>query len=517
MVKFINAEEAVNLIADNSTVVAGGFIGTGVAEEIHSKVEESFLAKQSPKNLTLVYAAGIGDGKDRGLNHYGHSGLLKRVIGGHWGLAPKLQPLVAENKIEAYNFPQGVMSHLFRDIAASRPRYITHVGLNTFIDPRIAGGKLNEATTEELVELINFDGKEYLSYKPFKIDIAILKGSYADEDGNISFEEEPLTLEVLAIAMATRNCGGKVIVQVKNKVRRGSLEPKLVEIPAALVDYVVIASDEKKNMQTFATQFNTSFVKGNVILEAGALTFPMSERKVIGRRAAMVFNKNHKIVNYGIGMPEAIPMVLKEEGLEDALTPTVEPGIFGGTPAGGLDFGASYVPQSIIHQSYMFDYYDGGGIDIAFLGLAQCDAAGNINVSKFGTKIAGTGGFVNITQNAKTVVFCGTFTAGKLEINIADSKLNIATEGTVKKFVQNVEQITYSGELAQKSGQVVYYITERAVFKMEKAGLTLIEIAPGIDLEKDVLALMDFKPIISADLKTMPVEIFKDSAMGLKL
>ncbi|MEG0254751.1 MAG: acyl CoA:acetate/3-ketoacid CoA transferase [Vagococcus sp.] len=515
-VKFIKATEVPSLIKDGDVLAVEGFIGTGVAEEIHEAIEINYEKYQQPKDLTLLYAAGIGDSGERGLNHYAKEGLLKRVIGGHWGLAPKLQPLVSANLIEAYNFPQGVLSQMFREMAAKKPFLISKVGLGTFVDPDISGGKLNEVTKEDLVTKMSFNGEDYLAYKLLAPNIAIMKGTYADDKGNISFDDEPLTLEATSLAMAVKNAGGIVIVQVKNRVSVGSLDPKLVKIPGLLVDYIVEVEDERKHMQTFGTQFNSDFIKSNVIKSEGAANVPLNERKVIARRSAELIPSDAKIVNYGIGMPEVISSVLKEEGVNDRFTTTIEPGSFGGIPVGGLDFGAAISPEAIIDQSYMFDFYDGGGIDIAFLGLAECDKHGNINVSKFGPKIAGAGGFINITQNTKNVVFCGTFTAGGLKTEVRDGKLNIVNEGKKSKFVEDVEQITFSGDTAIKNGQNIYYVTERAVFKLVEEGVELIEIAPGIDMEKDIFAHMSFKPIVSKELKMMDERIFLDNKMNLK-
>ncbi|MCM3125092.1 MULTISPECIES: CoA-transferase [unclassified Mesobacillus] len=515
-VKIISSQKAANLITDNAIVGLGGFIGVGVAEEIYIEVEKRFLESQSPRNLTLMYAAGNGDGVDRGMNHYAHEGLVKRIIGGHMGLAPKFQPLVVNDKIEAYNLPQGVISQMFRDGAAGKPRTVTHVGLGTFVDPDIDGGKLNQATKEEIVEKVNFDGKSYLAYRTQKLDFALLKGSVSDENGNISFEKEPLTLEILSIAMNARNSGGKVIVQVEKIVKNGSIDPKLVAIPGILVDYVVVVENPANHMQTFGTQHNEDFYRSDVVHKQSDKKYPLNERKVIARRAAMLLNEDIKVLNYGIGVPEIIAHVLQEEGMNDQFTPTLEPGAIGGTAAGGLDFGCSIGPQAIIDQPYMFDYYDGGGIDAAFLGLAQCDTKGNINVSKFGPKIAGCGGFINITQNARQIAFCGTFTAGGLKVGTGKGKLEILQEGKAKKFIENVEQITFSGDVARENNKRIIYITERAVFELLPEGLTLTEIAPGINLERDILSQMNFRPLIAKDLKLMDSRIFMDEPMGLK-
>lgn len=515
-VNVLTARQAVDLIEDNAVVVTGGFVGLGVPEEIELELENKFLEQQKPNDLTLVYAAGQGDGKDKGLNHFAHSGMLKRVIGGHWGLAPKLGKLACDNEIEAYNLPQGVISHMFRDIAAKKPGTITHIGLKTFIDPRLEGGKINSRTTEEMVELVEFDGKEYLRYLHFKPDIALLRGSYADENGNISFEDEAVTLESLSIAQATKNSGGKVIVQVKGIVKSGSLDPRLVKIPGIYVDTVVVVSTLKYHMQSFGVDYNASYNGSKKLVMPSSSEEPLDAKKIIGRRAAMELMPN-VTVNLGIGVPEIVAVVANEEGIGNEMTLTVEAGPIGGVPANGLSFGASANPTMVLDQPYQFDFYDGGGLDLAFLGLAECDKNGNINVSKFGPKVAGCGGFINITQTSKKVIYCGTFTARGIKIQAADGSLEIVQEGSVNKFIDSVEQITFSGEYANDINLDVTYITERAVFKLTKAGLELIEIAPGVDLKKDILAHMEFKPVISQKLKLMDERIFRQEKMGLTI
>lgn len=519
-IKFVSTKEAANVITDGAHIGFCGFLLTGAAEEVLLEMENRFLETSTPRDLTLVWASGIGDGGTvRGLNHLCHKGMLKRVIGGHYGLIKRLIPMVVENEVEAYNFPQGVLCQMFREMSAKKPGVLTHVGLGTFVDPDFEGGKINDITKEDLVQKININDKDYLFYKSQAIDFAVLRGTEADENGNISFSKEALTLESYAVACAARNNGGKVIVQVEKVVKNGTINPKDVVIPGTLVDYVAITSDLKNHMQTAGTQFNEDFVSNRGVFKEEITEFPLDERKIMGRRGAMQVDKSMLVLNYGIGVPEYVAAVLKEEGINDLFKASVEPGLIGGIAQGGLNFGSAIAPEAIIDEPYQFDFYDGGGIDCTFLGMAQCDEEGNLNVSKFGPRIAGCGGFIDISQNAKNVVYCGSFTAGGLKVKVVDGKLVIEQEGKVKKFIKKVEQITFNGlyERQKPVQRVITFVTERAVFQLLPEGLTLIEIAPGIDLGKDILTQMEFAPIVSPNLKEMDARIFKPQKMGLSL
>lgn len=511
--KLVSADEAVEIVQSGDTLATSGFVGIGTPDALLAALERRWLKTQTPRDLCLMFAAGQGDGKERGLNRLGHEGLLKRVIGGHWGLVPKIGKLAVSGKVEAYNLPQGCISHLYRDIAGKKCGVISRVGLGTFVDPRLDGGKINSITTEDIVELMEIDGEEWLRYKPRPINVAFIRGTTADAAGNITMEREALTLDNLAMAMAARNSGGVVIAQVERVAARGSLNPRMVQVPGALVDCVVIAEPEY-HPQTYATHYSPYF--------AGEIRAPMGDvrpaelncRKIIARRCALELPMNG-VVNLGIGMPEGVAAVAGEERLLEHVTLTAEPGVIGGMPASGLDFGAAVNTDAVIAQNQQFDFYDGGGLDMACLGMAECDRFGNVNVSRFGGRIAGAGGFINISQNARRLVFAGVFTAGGHEARIREGRLEILSEGSSRKFRASVEQITFSGKRAAQLGQPVLYITERAVFRMTPNGVELAEYAPGMDIGRDILAHMDFEPIVE-NPKEMDARIFRDEPMGLR-
>lgn len=519
MSKIVSAEFAASLVQDGMTVGVGGFYGSCVPEELLIALQERYRNTQSPKNLTVFHSAGIGDSAERGANHLGEEGLVEKLIGAHLGLAPRIGKLIMENKIRAYMVPQGVTAQILRATAGKKPGVITHVGLKTFADPRLEGCKANQATIdsgEEIVSLINIEGKEYLFYKAVPLDICFIKGTYADEMGNISLEEESVISDQLEMATATHNSGGIVVVQVNKVVAKNSLNARNVVIHGFMVDYVVVGKPEN-NVQTFDCDHYRFEIAGLIKIPISDIEpWPLTERKVCGRRAAMELKKGN-LVNLGVGVPEAVAAVAGEEGISDKFTFSVESGPLGGVPLGGKGMGASYNFEALYKQSDTFDLYDGGGLDFGCLGAAEIDEKGNVNVSKFAGRAVGPGGFINISQNAKTVCFLGSFTAGGLKVQIQDGKCKILQEGRNIKFLKQVEQVTFSGDYARETGQQVFYITERAVFKLLPEGLTLIEIAPGIDLEKDILANMQFKPIIAKDLKLMDERIFREEKMGLTL
>ncbi len=508
----MSAREACRLIRDGGTLLLTGS-GGGImdAEHCYAALEECFLETGRPRELCLVHITGIGDGASKGLNHFAHDGMVRRVIGGHWGWSPTLVRMAQEEKIEAYNLPQGVLSLLTREIAGGRSGLVTTVGLNTFIDPRLEGGRLNRSAAEGLVELIQLDGQDRLFYRSFPIDAVILRGTTADEEGSITVEQEAANLDILSAALAAHNSGGKVIAQVKRLAARGSLPARMVKVPGFLVDAVVV---DPGQWQTYEGEYNPSF-SGELRTPLGAIDpLPLDVRTIVARRAALELGPGN-VVNLGFGIADGIANVVAEEGLSERLVFTIEQGVVGGVPAKGAIFGAGFNPQAIVDAPYQFDFYHGGGLDMAFLGMAQVDASGNVNVSRFGDRMPGCGGFIDISQNARTMVFCGTFTAGGLQVEIRDGRLSILREGRSRKLVSRVQQVTFSGEYARRLGHRVLYVTERAVFRLGAEALELIEVAPGIDPERQVAAQMEFEPAVSPDLAAMDPRIFAEGPMRL--
>ena len=511
--KIVEAEDAVAVIHEGDVIATSGYAGSGTPDQLLVALEQRFLETGTPRGITLVHSTGQGDAGDKGLNRIGHEGLIRRVIGGHFGLMPRVEKLIVEDRIEAYNFPEGVITNLYRDIGAGKPGTVTRVGIGTFVDPRFGGGKVNPSTKDDLVELVSIGGKEHLFFRAFPINVAMIRGTTADPDGNITTERESLTLENLALAIAAKNSGGIVLAQVERVAAEGTLDARQVRVPGVLVDCVIVA-EPQNHMQTYGTHFNPAFSGELRVPLRSVPALEMSERKIIARRAALELETN-SVINVGIGMPDGIPRVANEEKIQDLITLTVDPGVMGGVPMGGLDFGVAVNYQAVIDHCSAFDFIDGGGLDGVFLGFGECDARGNVNASRFGNKVPGCGGFINLSQNSKKVVFLGTFSSGGFEAKVEDGKLRIVREGKHSKFVSAVGQITFSGDEAVRRQQPVLYITERCVFRLAPEGLELVEIAPGVDIDRDIVARMPFRPLQRA-VKSMDRSIFQPLPMGLR-
>lgn len=509
MYRLLKPKDAVHHIKNNDTVaIGGGGAGHAVPDDILKALGECYLETGNPRGLTVIHPCGIGEGNWRGLNHLAHEGLINVDIGGFWGNSPKLVELALTNKVKGYNLPQGVLSHLMRAIASGKPGVLTHVGLNTFVDPRIEGGKINEITTEDIVELVEISGKEYLFYKSIPIDVAIIRGTSIDSEGNLTMEEEVGFFAMLSIAQAAKVNKGIVIAQVK-KINHKHCDPGAVKVPGVFIDYVVHAPEQE---MTFISRFDLSLVKRDVPYNPDELALEGIKR-VINRRAALELKKGY-FVNIGYGMSDGIPVVAQLEKIKEQIVFMIEQGAIAGIPTTGLNFGAMYNPTAILDDGYQFDFFHGGGLDIAFLGFAQVDQYGNINSSRFGNVITGCGGSIDISQNAKRMVYCGSF-AVKSEQTVNEEGIKVTHPGKFKKFVKQVQQISFSGKYALERKQEVLYVTERAVFRLTTEGIELIEIAPGIDLQKEVLDMMEFEPLISPNLYKIPSKVFHEELLGL--
>ena len=511
--KAISADQAIALIKDSDVVTTTGFVQSCIPEALLDALERRFVETGSPCNLTLIMTAGAGDSKGLGTGRLHHEGLLGRVISANYGRMPKVAEAALNNKIMAYNLPQGVISQLFRACAGGQPGLFSKVGLHTYVDPRFGGGKVNAMTTTDIVKLLEIDGEEWLFYTATNIDVAFIRGTSADVNGNISMEKEALTLDNLAQAMAARNNGGIVIAQVERIVEAGSIRPKEIKVPGILVDYVVVVDDPQLHLMNYGTQYNPALSGEIRVPDPVTPDIVMDERRIMARRAAFELPVNG-VVNLGVGVPEGIAAIANEEKITPYITLTTEAGTIGGVLASGTSFGSATNADAIIDQNQQFDFYDGGGLDMTCLGMAECDAEGNVNTSRFGGRLNGCGGFINISQNARRVIFAGTLTNGGLKVAIEDGKIRIVTEGRNQKFVPKVEQITFSGSFATRRGQPVYYVTERCVFKLTPNGLELIEVAPGIEIERDILPHMGFTPIIKNPVQ-MDARIFRNEPMDL--
>jgi propionate CoA-transferase len=510
--RVISIDKAASIIQDGDSILIGGSGGGhAVAESLIVALERRFLDSGKPENISILHPVGIGDGIDQGVNHLAHRGLIKRIVTGAFVNSPVIAEMAKEGVVEAYNLPQGALSQLMREMASGRPGLITHVGLHTFVDPRHGGGRQSNTAKEDLVELITIKEKEWLFYKPIPVDVAFLRGTTADEEGNVTMEQEAVFGEMLSMAQATRRYGGVVIVQVARLAKRGTLSPKDVKIPGMLVDLVVLDPDQH---QTYLTPYSSAYAGELRIPVSEIRSLPFDARKVIARRAALELFPG-AICNLGAGVSTGIANVAAEEGFLDQIILTNEQGLIGGAPASGMDAGAAINYDAMIDQPYQFDFYDGGGLDLAFLSFAQVDSQGSVNVSRFGSRIIGPGGFPNISQNAKKVIFSGTLTAGGLDISWPDGSTKINQEGSHHKFIEQVEQITYSGDFGWERGQEILFITERAVFRRGPSMLELLEAAPGANLEVDIFANMSFQPPIAADFSEMDPRLFLPEPMGL--
>lgn len=512
-VPVLSAMEAVMMIEDESVIAVVG-AGGGITEptKLIEGLAERFRETGAPQNLTFWHATGLGDRDNKGMSQLAQPGLVKRVIGGHWGQSPRLAEMAERNEIEAYCLPQGTMSQLLRTAAAGQPGLLTHSGLNTYIDPRQTGGKLNARTTDELIELVEVDGQEWLYYRAPKIDVAVIRGTTADSEGYVSMESEIAWLDSLPMAQAAHNNGGIVIVQVKNLVKTGTIHPRDVKIPGYLVDAVVV---DPNQCQLYNAPENR-FLCGDYIAEDGKCEpLPLNERKVIARRALMEI-KDGDVGNLGVGISDGIGSVAREEGIGGNFTLTIETGPIGGVTAQGIFFGASVNSKALLDMPAQFDFYGGGGLDICFLSFAEVDPVGNVNVSRFNGKIQGVGGFIDISSHSKKIIFSGTLTAGGLKTVVGEGQIKIEKEGRFKKFLMNTEEVSFSASEALRNGQEVIYLTERAVFRLTGAGIMLTEVAPGIDVECDVIEHMGFRPLIAEEVKVMDPRLFVSGQMGIK-
>ncbi len=511
--KILSSDEAARLLEDKSHVVLSGFGSYGAPDDVLDAIARRFGDGGHPANIHVYCGVCTGDNTDNkvGINRLSVPGLIGTIVAAHFKYARSLWRDISENKIAAFTIPLGVMVQLFCAKAARQPGILTKIGIHTYIDPREAGPEANglaEVAGNDYVEVMDVHGTDYLYYHLPDPDVAIVRGTYADEKGNISIENEGIADAQLAIAMATRNAGGIVIVQVEKVVQMGVLPARNVYIPHTLVDYVVTARSSEFHMQSYASAYRSE-VSGQYKMPITEIEFlPLDTRKVIARRALMELKKN-SMVNLGIGIPAGMGSVASEEGIADEMTLSVESGPIGGVPLPGLAFGAAVNPDMIARMEDVLRYYDGGGIDLAVLGFAEVDKEGNVNVSKLSGSPIGPGGFIDITQRTKTVCFVGNFTNGERDIRVKDGKLEIVKDGNTDKFVDKVEQITFSGRYAIQSGQKVLYITERAVFELKDEGVVLIEIAPGVDIQKDIIKRMDFAPTIYVKIRKMRNALFQ--------
>lgn len=502
----ISAEQAAGWIRDGDTVVICGCENVLSPETLLRALGERFRATAQPRNLTEIHPIIVGMGPERGLEHLAQKGLIAKAIGSGFSFlkTSRYTQLLKEDAFEAHVMPMGTIFQMLQDAAAGRTRTLTTVGLETFVDPALEGGLMNTRAEASLAHRVCPHADAQLEYEVPRLDIALLRGTTADENGNISLEHEPVSLGVKLLAMAVKNSGGKVIVQVSRMTQAGSIHPRMVEIPGIYVDAVVVDPAQGLSGGALLNPALTGQVR--LPLQSIDAVPPGLSRVVVSRAADEI--EEHDVVNLGVGIPVDIPRILVERGTPHRATFFPEHGSLGGVPGDRSIFGTNINPEAIVDSPQVFDFFRGGGLDITFLGFGQIDAAGNVNVSKFNGIIPGCGGFIDITHRTKRVVFCGSFSAGGADVVPANGRLEIRKEGAYSKLVPQVEQVTFNGAQAVVKGQRVLYITERAVFSLQPDGLQVEEIAPGVDLQTQVLDMIPFKVRVSQNLRSMPAEYF---------
>lgn len=518
----ISAADAAALVADGATLSVSSSSGLGCPDAVLRALGERFIRDGSPRGLTVVMPIAAGDlyGID-GIDHLAQAGLLKRVLGGSYPSGPssadppRIRKLIEAEEIEAYNLPSGVLFQMHRASAAAQPGVFTTVGLDTYVDPRLEGGRMN-AVTPQFVRVEQFDGAEWLFFPALDVDVAVIRATTADARGNLTMEHEGSPLGALDLALAARRNGGIVIAQVKRLAEAGTLPAQHVRVPGAVVDYVVVDPDQ---MQTTQTRFDPALAgtEHRPLTDVPAAEFGL--QKIIARRAAMELRRGG-VVNLGFGISAVVPRVLLEENCHDEVTWVIEQGAVGGFPVTGFAFGCALNPEAIQQSVDQFTLLQGGGFDTAMLSFLEVSAQGDINVSSLPGRshvTAGVGGFADITSRARRLVFSGYFTAGSRDIAVEKGQLRIDRDGTYPKFVESVAQVTFSGRRARALGQQVTIVTERAVIELRPAGLTVTEVAPGVDLQGHVLDVAAFPLLVADDLRLMDRRLFLPQPMGRTL
>jgi propionate CoA-transferase len=521
--KIVSVERAVALVPDGAVLAVSCSSGLNTPDATLAALGARFRAEGRPRGLTVLLPIAAGDMYGiKGIDHLAQPGMLARVIAGSYPSGPssfdppRIREMIGNEEVAAWNLPSGVLFDMLRDVAARRAGVLTKVGLGTFVDPRLEGGRMNAAARPDIVRLVEFGGEEWLHVPNIAPDVGIIRGTTADEDGNVSMEHEGAYLGAVDVALAVRNSGGVVIAQVKRTTARGSIAPQRVVVPSTLVDVVVVDPQQKQATEIAYDPALSGEVRRP---ESSFEPVPFGPDKVIARRAAMELRQGD-VVNLGFGISPLVPYVLIEEGLAAAVTWTIEQGPVGGVPASGFPFGCAYNAQAILSAPQQFTYFQGGGFDTALLSFLEIGRDGSVNVSSLKLRphvTAGCGGFVDITARARKMVYSGYFRAGGIELDVRDGAMRIVREGRHGKLVPAVEQVTFDGARALAEGRQALYVTERCVLELRPAGLTVIELAPGLDLSRDVLAQAGFELRVADDLRPMDARLFRPEPMGLSL